>query len=505
MDWKSRGPKALRFWPAWLSAVLLALAFPPTNLSLLVFVALAPLFGFLRIANNRDAKIAGYQFGFLFFAHQMMWLLPFVEQWTGSYALAAIPWIITAFLAGFFYMGTAWLVHRAWQKGWPWLIPIVWVAIEGFRAYLPYLAFPWGITALPLWQFPYLAQSAAFGTIFLTSAWVVLANVLISLFLFPPKGEDFDRLPFGKTSVRMGMAFLAILIISGLRFADRPETKTTTMVVGQPGVDLAYTPPEQLPGELRAAAESIIGTAGAVGSQLTIFPEGFAPASSSIPPQNPIGPTPSVPVLFGGHRREGETTYQAAFAYDGQWQYADKTRLVIFGEYVPFRDSLPFLKGFRLPSGDLTPSDELKTMTVNGIRVGALICFEGVFPDLAERHSRQGAQVLAQMSIDDWYAGTPAWSQLWMSSVWRSIESGLPLLRVGGKGQSLATDVRGSVIQTAPPGRQAAMRVNVGLPERSDAFGYRFVFVWLTWAAAAAFSIVEILRSRQKTSDSDQV
>ncbi len=498
MDWKSRVRSWGRFWPAWLSAILLALAFPPVNFGLLVFVALAPLMGFLRVATAKDARRAGYIFGFLFFAHQMAWLIPFVQQWTGSYGLAAIPWIITAFLAGFFYSLAAWLSHICWKQNRPWLIPVVWVAIEGFRAYLPYLAFPWGITALPLWQFPYLAQTAAFGTIFMTSAWLVLGNVLVSIFLFPPKGEDFNKLPFGRVGVRMGMVFLGFLVISGLRYADRPETERVVMVVGQPGVDLAYTPREELPYRLQEAAASIMATAVAVDSQLTIFPEGFATLSSKLPPINPIGPVPPGPVMFGGHRREGDKTYQAAFAYDDHWQFADKTRLVTFGEYVPFRESLSFLKNFRLPSGDLVPSDEFKTVTVNKMRVGPLICFEGVFPDLAERHSQNGAQVLVQMSIDDWYVNTPAWSQLWMSSVWRSIESGLPLLRVGGKGQSLATDLRGSVIQMAPPGETVAMRVPVDLPKDSDGFQYRFAFVWLTWVLTAAVGVAEIVRLRRK-------
>ncbi len=498
MDLKSLVSKWAKYWPAWASAILLSLAFPPTNFNLLVFVALAPLFGFLRVATAKEARRAGYLFGFLFFSHQMFWLIPFVGGWTKSYALAAIPWILTALAAGVFYMLSSWMTWLAWQRKWPWIIPLLWVSVEAWRAYLPALAFPWGITALPLWSFPYLGQTAAIGTIFLTSAWVVLANVLVSIFAFPPKGENFDKLPFGRVSVRMGLIFLLLMVGSSMRFAFRPETQKVTMVVGQPGVDMAFTPKEEQAPLLREAAQSIMATAASIDSKLTIFPEGFTGVSESLPPISPVGPNPPVPVMFGGNRRHGDKTYQSAYAFDGTWHYADKTRLVIFGEYVPFRNSLSFLQGFNLPSGDLNPSDTLTTMKVGATKVGALICFEGVFPDLAERHSRNGAQVLAQMSIDDWYIDTPAWSQLWMSSVWRSIESGLPLLRVGGKGMSLATDNRGSIIAMAPVGKTVAMRFDAQVPAESDAFGYRFAFVWLLWAVGLGYSTYEFVQARKK-------
>jgi apolipoprotein N-acyltransferase len=104
---------------------------------------------------------------------------------------------------------------------------------------------------------------------------------------------------------------------------------------------------------------------------------------------------------MGGKRPDGDKTYQTAFAYDGTWSSADKTRLVVFGEYVPFRD-LPLLSNFHLPAGDLSPAKQLNTVKVDGMTIGPLLCFEGVFPDLGERHQRLGAQILVQMSIDDW-------------------------------------------------------------------------------------------------------
>ena len=79
-----------------------------------------------------------------------------------------------------------------------------------------------------------------------------------------------------------------------------------------------------------------------------------------------------------------------------------------------------------------------------------------------------------------------AQEQLYTSSIWRSIESGLPLLRAATKGVSLVTDQRGRVMVQAPYGELTAMRAEVIVPERSDAFDYRFAFVWLCWLFSAA-------------------
>ena len=259
--------------------------------------------------------------------------------------------------------------------------------------------------------------------------------------------------------------------------------------------------PQTIGGDLQAAVDTIMETAQTNGTQTVIFPEGMTGASASLPPAGPFGPKPVPSVIFGGQRLADGVIYQSAYAYDGEWKLADKTRLVIFGEFVPFRDQLPFLKSFNLPSGDLTPAETLTTLEVDGVVTGAMICFEGVFPDLSERHSRNGAQVLAVMSIDDWYEGTMAQGQLYTSSIWRSIESGLPLLRSASKGVSLVTDQRGRVMVQAPYGKLTAMRAEVMVPEGSDAFDYRFGFVWLCWLFSGLVVVHRFLPRRKAASN----
>jgi apolipoprotein N-acyltransferase len=476
--------QARKAFPIFGSVVLLSLAFPPADLSLLVLVALAPWFATLRDTDSRGAKRSGYLFGLLYFLFQMYWLVPFVGKWTGNTLLACVPWIAAAAIAGLYYLWAGWLVHRCWVMRAPWAIPLVWAGVEGFRSYVIGVAFPWGIIAVPLWPHPMFVQHAAWGTVYFVSATVALVNVLLASFIWPSKDKELQLSL--RTSVNYASFLLAIVLLSALRFTSPQSGTEKVYSVGQTGVDMAFGDPKTQQEDLQVAVDVITAFATSQGAEVVVFPEGVATRSASLPPIGPVHPTGDLAVLFGGNRVEGDRVHQTAYAYDGEWKYADKTRLVIFGEYVPFRSALPFLQSFDLPSGDLTPGDELVTLEVDGVKTGQMLCFEGMFPDLAERHCRNGAQVLAVMSIDDWYAHTNAHAQLASAAIWRSIESGLPVLRSASLGTTLWTNSRGRIMSDpAEFGKTAALRAVVTVPAGSDAFNYRFCFVWACWLVMA--------------------
>ncbi|MBS1707373.1 MAG: apolipoprotein N-acyltransferase [Armatimonadetes bacterium] len=488
-----------RHGPALLSAVLLGAAFPPFNVFLLVFVGVAPLLARLRDLTGRQALASGFWFGLAYYLIQMYWVFGFVTDWIHKPVVALIPYIITALLGGLLVMPVGWLVNRCYAIGRPWLVPLVWAAGEGFRAYVPVLAFPWGLMATPLARQPWLVQHAAFGGVFLVSAWVVIVNLAVVHALFPDKNGQ--KAMSARQASSLALVFVAALLAGMLRLTNMPETKKLVVTLGQPGVDMAFTKGVERWQKLGTAARTTMATAQANGSQLVVFPEGFGEETSGDTPVSGVGARPPVPTILGSHRRAGDKIFQTAWLYDQTWKQADKTRLVVFGEYVPFRDS-PLLANFNLPTADISPGEKIVTSEVAGTKVGTLVCFEGVFPDLSEAHARNGAQALVQISIDDWYIRTPAWEQLWMSSVWRSIENGLPLLRVGGEGMTMATDCRGRVLAWAKPYEPTALRVEVGVPAKSDAIPYKSVFLYICAAACLWVAGEGLVVGRKKSKDS---
>lgn len=478
-------------WPAALSAILVLAAFPPSNLGLLVFVGLTPLLVALMKGGAKRALATGYMFGFVYMMGQMMWLQGLVSKWTSSVPLSLLVWVLCGFLGAWYFALFGWLANRCFRNGWPWLIPLLWAGIEVFRSYIPGLAFPWGLLADPLWFIPSIIQSAYFGSIFLVSAWCALLSLILGFWYV---GESWRRIrPYAT-------AFCLVLIASLFRFSTPLTGKHMTVTIGQPGVNMAFPTPDMAQ-RMSDAMQRITWVAVNTKSDLLVFPEGFGDASTQMPPTTPAPIDPRVPIIFGAERGT-KPTYQSVFSYDGsKWNYADKTRLVIFGEYVPGRDWIPFLSAFQLPSGDLTPGKKLETLDVKGTKIGPLVCFEGMFPDVAYRQAAQGAQLLVVVSIDDWYMGTSAPDQLASESVWRAVETGLPLVRSASLGHTMAIDGHGNVISEAHLGETVGLHAEIQVPDKPSPFQLYAVFSLLSLVAILVAFLTPWLPKKAPLSD----
>lgn len=480
---KARLASLAKAAPCAISVVLLGLTLWPFNLFLLSFVALVP---WLRSLKEPDAnwRRSGFLMGMLFFGLHMSWLLPFIGRWTGSYPLAAIPWIISSLLQAPFFLLLAWLIWRCYRLGWVWAIPLVWAAVEFLRSALPVLHFPHALIASPLAVTPQLIQTAALGTIFFVSAWVALINVCVV--------EAFDRAN-PRATVSMVSVFLAFGLFSYARHGQMPDGEKKVVSIGQLGTDLAFGDPFTEKARIASAVPPLSEQAFLQKADFLLLPEGLGPAGPD--PKNPNWPfePPLTPVLFGMQRGSGPF-YQSAFAYDGQWQHVDKTRLVIFGEFVPFRGFFDRFGAFNLPAGDLQPGARPGVLTLAGIRIGPVVCFEALFPDVTLIQAQEGAQLLAVMSIDDWYLGSPMPEQLWAGSVFRAVENGLPLVRSASLGYTGWIDARGNTRVRLPIGENRTVRAEVTVPKGSDAVPYRGLFPWL----AALASLVVMLAPIKK-------
>jgi apolipoprotein N-acyltransferase len=449
--------KRTRLYPAF-SALGALLAFSPYHLGFLILVALIPLLLRLREPGVRPFR-AGYGFGLIFGLGQLYWLAQLTTRWTGSLALGLVPWLLATLLFALYFGLAGWLSTLAWKMDRPWLIPIVWAGVEVFRSYLPVFAFPWGLIATPIAGVTPLIQGAHLGTVYLVGAWVVAFNLAIALVL--AKETVKQRMP-----VMIGTGGLAVVSLA-LYLAPIPS-RNFYVTVGQPGVDLAFGDPSVSDAQMGKAVDKIEQDAQQAGSQLVVLPEGLVHVGSHFPPPMPFHLSPMMPTIFGGQRGD-DPAYQTAFAYDGRWTWADKTRLVIFGEFVPGRSWIPFLSSVKLPSGDLTAGDRVQALRVAGVTVGPVICFEALFPDISYRQALNGSQMLAVMSMDDWFMGTSAPEQLRTASVWRAVENGLPLVRAAETGYTLAIDPKGHVYTVAPLRVPYSLEVTAPIQDRHPA------------------------------------
>jgi len=249
------------------------------------------------------------------------------DKWTGSLVSGLVPWVVTVPIAmGYFWLQASWM-GAAERQGRAWAIPLLWVAMEFIRSYIPGLAFPWGHMATPLWPFPAVLQSAALGGIFLVSAWVVLVNQWLAEWRWPRADGAMNRWRTGTAVV-----IVALFGYSWWRASTPPEGNWHVVAAAQPGVDQAFTPVDEERIRLDGAGPELMADAERAGAELVVFPEGFASPSESVVPTAVLGYPPAVPVILGGNLVQGGKRYQTAYSWDGmQWKHANKTRLVVFG------------------------------------------------------------------------------------------------------------------------------------------------------------------------------
>lgn len=426
--------------------------------------------------------------GALLYGTQLMWLFYLTEKWTGSSALALGPMAFAICLGALYFGLLALGLATAFRLKLFWLVPILYAGHEVIRSFIPGLAFPWILVSTPLWPYPSLIQTAFFGTQFFVSAWVVLINTLMTMYLM---GERWK--PARPLILATGLS----LAVSFAWYSREVIGDQHVIMVAQPGVDLAFgTPAEKM--QLPVNVESLLETASLNNIKLVVLPEGIANGGATLPPATAFRVPKELNVIFGGRRGIGPV-YQSAFAHEvgGTWSAADKKRLVVFGEYVPGRDFLPFLDKFNLPSGDLSASDKTVALDVGGIRVGPLLCFEGLFWDVAHAQAQNGSQLLAAMAIDDWYFGTPATDQLRSAAIWRAVETGLPVARSASLGISLAVDAHGNVLGELPPKRKGGMKVGIVIPKNPTPNPSRPVFPWLAFLSWPAFYVYLKFRQNQ--------
>ena len=156
-----------------------------------------------------------------------------------------------------------------------------------------------------------------------------------------------------------------------------------------------------------------------------------------------------------------------------------KTRLVPFGEYIPFRQQLGWLdqdqQGGRRRTWSPGPGRTScgSPRPAAPLTIGVLICFESAFPDMSRVDTDQGAQLIVYQTSDStWQAGWE-WAQAQHAalSALRAAETGRPVIQAALTGDSVAFDDRGPAAGVeglgVPRGRRGAARPPAGV--RPDA------------------------------------
>ena len=134
----------------------------------------------------------------------------------------------------------------------------------------------------------------------------------------------------------------------------------------------------------------------------------------------------------------------------------DKMHLVIFGEYVPFAKSFPWLYRFTPLAGGLTAGTRPAAFDAAGLRIVPSICYETILPHVIRRQvndlERQGRRVdvLMNLTNDGWYWGSSELDMHLICGVFRAVDCRKPLLIAANTGFSAWIDADGRLRAVGP-------------------------------------------------------
>jgi apolipoprotein N-acyltransferase len=285
-----------------------------------------------------------------------------------------------------------------------------------------------------------------------------------------------------------------------------PQTipASETALVVQPNID----PDTQWSGAEREAAEDRLSLLSrAVPSRLVIWPELPAPLYFYDDPQ-----FRSAAINLA---RNGSYFLFGTVAYTGEHQPLnsavllkpdgsevgryDKIDLVPFGEFVP--SAFSFVNRITQEAGDFAPGHDIKVLNAAGHRLGTFICYESAFPDLVRQFSRQGADVLVNLSNDAYFGPSEAREQHLSLVRMRAVESRRYIIRATNNGITAVIDPAGRIVKQLPPYRELAAAVRFGTVRETTFYarhGDWFAWVCLVVALLLSHGQIRDLVSRRR-------
>ncbi|RKQ96808.1 apolipoprotein N-acyltransferase [Maricaulis maris] len=470
-----------------------ALAVAPLHIVPALMIGLWVLFAALDGSRRfdrplRSAFLRGFLFGFGYFIAGMAWIVyAFLTRGNGVEFLAPVGLIgLAALMAVFWGLGA--VIHCALAPRSVWRVLVFAAALafaEWARGHL-LGGLPWN---LPAYVWP------AGGLVSQTASWFgVYGLSLLTIFvLTAPVLAIAPRLELARSLPAFAALGLSMIVLAtgAIRLAasapdDVPGVSIRLVQAGIPQAQKWAAGGAELTRDryLALTARPGIETVTHV-----VWPEGALPTfmledGATLARIGDVLDSGQV-LLAGVNRRAsdgGELGYYntlAALRYQsGTPRIAalyDKVRLTPFGEFTPL-SGLMAMTGIEalqdLARYEFSPGPGANVLEIPGAPdMLPLICYESIFPGFV-RSADTRAHWLYNLSNDAWFGPTAGPRQHFNQASYRSIESGLPMVRSAALGVSGVVDALGRARVAMEPSGEGVR--DVALPGRLERTPYSF-------------------------------
>lgn len=477
-----------------------ALGFAPVFLFPALLLSLSGIWFLLEQAiednfSYRTIFWLGWFFGLGHFTAGLYWITYALTVdlatfwWAMPFALFGIPAILAVFTSASFLLTSFWPykgISRAFA------FAAIWIGVEWLRGHL-FTGFPWNLLGYA-WAFsPEMQQLASLGGTYGLSLLVVL--MAISLIYIA------SRRPFERSMALSIYLMVAVFWLWGKERLNKPEvifSPPLAIRLVQPSI------PQTLkwdPTQKEANFQNLL--------KMTVQPS-LLPLKAIIWPESAISffleqdtirrflieeSLPKGAYLFtGGLRRTDPdlnplTIWNSLLVLDDTGDivaHYDKSHLVPFGEYLPFRPFLDRLFGKgsikKITAGtvDFTAGSGPVTLPLPNLPAfSGLVCYEVIFPKAIVNPAHSRPSWIINVTNDAWYGNTSGPYQHFEAARFRAIEEGIPLVRAANSGISAVFDAYGQTMGSLKLNEKAVLDVLLPSPTRSIPFYAR----WGDWIA----------------------
>jgi apolipoprotein N-acyltransferase len=437
--------------------------------------------------------------GLSFFGPALQWM-----RYADNLMVAA--WAMLAFYCSLYFPAAIFMIRRLerWRLPLVVTVPLVWAALEYLRCFLM-TGFSWYLLAHTQHDVLSMIQITDLGGVFLVSALVALVNAFLFEWVcqYPQVRRCFNLAETeSRNLLPQGVVVAAFLIGTcgyGVYRLGQNEFQTgPTVCLLQSNLDVRIRNDAARPQNDGNSAKVVVEHFGALcrgaalhsstKPDLLIWPEtSFPRAWIEVSPQLPIEKVPMewrdgeasirddlrllagtytrMPHLLGinthyldengDHRHYNSALLvNRAGNVDGRF---DKMHRIPFGEYVPLKDWLPFLKAlapFDIDHG-IREGEKFTRFPLDKFHFGVLICYEDTDPFLARHYATPNddgpaVDFLVNMSNDGWFDGSSEHEEHLAVSRFRAIECRRSMVRAANMGISAVIDGNGRVLKPMP-------------------------------------------------------
>lgn len=495
------------------SALFIFLSIPKVDWWPLAWIAFVPVMIALHDAGRTGSLarvvLIALAFAFASGVAKVYWIMETVMNYgglnlpLGLFSMAGVAFVVALYALIF----GIYAARADWKSPlFPLFAAALWTALEYIQTYL-FTGFPWELLGYSQHQVLPVIQIANLTGVYGVGFLVMLVNATLAMVFIALRERTAWRAPV----IAMTVAWLAVIGTTGYGWWSVSQVRAQEGMT--PPVKVAVVQGSKEQGEkwsealyqrtvdvYRDLTRSILPQA----PEFIVFPETAmtfwleSPAWEVYNNQvHALTEEAGVPLLTGalGYRPGENDVYNSAFLLmpgRGIVGTYSKMHLVPFGEYLPMPSLFSFLSGLTGAIGDLTPGDDLAVMPLTGydMRIGTVICYESIFPDLVRRFPLNGANVLVVMTNDAWFGTSSAPAQHFSKAVLRAVENGTPIIRAANTGISGFISATGAAYGTTPmmvaTTTVAEVRPNRGGPTFYTRYGDVFALLCCVLAVVAA-------------------